>query len=125
MRESLSLKCIQHSDCPCYCLIYFCLHNPQLLIGRNQPGIVVLCTAHDAHYDCNGRHDAEILRQAQSLLAVWRPMPSMNPLYLGALKAFAVKMFLPLFTVNAVIFLILFGSRIIPDVLIVFLPAWC
>ncbi|WP_235613234.1 hypothetical protein [Paenibacillus sp. LC231] len=49
------------------------------------------------------------------------PMPSMNPLYLGALKAFAVKMFLPLFTVNAVIFLILFGSRIIPDVLIVFL----
>ena len=45
----------------------------------------------------------------------------MNPLYLGALKAFAVKMFLPLFTVNAVIFLILFGSRIIPDVLIVFL----
>lgn len=49
------------------------------------------------------------------------PMPSMNPLYQGALKAFAVKMFLPLFTVNAVIFLILFGSRIIPDVLIVFL----
>lgn len=49
------------------------------------------------------------------------PMPSMNPLYQGALKAFAVKMFLPLFTVNAVIFLTLFGTRIIPDVLIVFL----
>lgn len=49
------------------------------------------------------------------------PLPSMSPLYQGALKAFAIKMFLPLFTVNAIVFLIIFGIRILPDVLIILL----
>ncbi|OMF76082.1 hypothetical protein [Paenibacillus glucanolyticus] len=49
------------------------------------------------------------------------PMPSMTPLYQGALKAFAIKIFLPLFAVNAVVFVIIFGMRILPDILIVLL----
>lgn len=49
------------------------------------------------------------------------PMPNMSPLYQGALKAFAIKMFLPLFAVNAIVFLVIFGIRILPDVLIILL----
>lgn len=52
------------------------------------------------------------------------PMPNMNPLYQGALKAFAVKMFVPLFAVNAVVFLIIYGMRILPDILIILLTGF-
>ncbi|GAB6929678.1 hypothetical protein JCM10914A_36610 [Paenibacillus sp. JCM 10914] len=49
------------------------------------------------------------------------PMQSLAPLYYGALKAFAVKMFLPLFTVQMVVFLVLFGLRVLPDLFVMLL----
>ncbi|OOC60606.1 hypothetical protein [Paenibacillus ihbetae] len=49
------------------------------------------------------------------------PLSSLGPLYRGTLKAYAVKMFLPLFAVNAAIFLSLFGVRIVWDLVIILL----
>jgi len=49
------------------------------------------------------------------------PLTSMAPLFRGALKAFAVKMFVPLFSINAIVFLLVFGIRILPDILIILL----
>lgn len=49
------------------------------------------------------------------------PLSSLGPLYRGTLKAYAVKMFLPLFAVNAAIFLSLFGMRIVWDLVIILL----
>ncbi|MUG64725.1 hypothetical protein GNP94_01755 [Paenibacillus campinasensis] len=45
------------------------------------------------------------------------PFSNLDPLYKGALKAFVVKIYLPLYFVNATVFAFIFGSRIIPDLL--------
>lgn len=51
------------------------------------------------------------------------PLSNLDPLYKGALKAFAVKMFLPMYILNAGIFAYIFGIRIMPDLLIMLLTS--
>lgn len=49
------------------------------------------------------------------------PLTSMAPLFRGALKAFAIKRFVPLFSINAIVFLFIFGIRILPDIMVILL----
>lgn len=49
------------------------------------------------------------------------PIKETAPIFHGTLKAFLVKLFLPLYLLEAFIFIAIYGSRIIPDLLIVFI----
>lgn len=51
------------------------------------------------------------------------PLKDLGPLYSGTLKAFLVKLYLPIFLLLSIIFSFLFGIRILPDLLIVFLSS--
>ncbi|TMU84840.1 hypothetical protein FGG79_13065 [Bacillus sp. BHET2] len=51
------------------------------------------------------------------------PVISMASVYKGTLKAFLVKLFLPLYTLLSIVFIFLFGYRIIPEVIIAFVSA--
>lgn len=48
------------------------------------------------------------------------PMQNMGAIYSATLKAFIVKLFLPSYSVISIIFTFIFGVRILPDLLVVF-----
>jgi hypothetical protein len=52
------------------------------------------------------------------------PLTSAAPLYKGTLKAVLVKLFLPVFVVVAVAFTLLYGVRIVPDLIAVLLASY-
>ncbi|MNB99008.1 hypothetical protein D3C75_462730 [compost metagenome] len=68
----------------------------------------------------------QMLRYSTSYKAAWIykaiPLPGMSPVYSGMLKAVILRLLLPLFIIESVIFLWLFGSRLFPHLLAV-LPA--
>ncbi|WP_440960973.1 hypothetical protein ACN6KS_28740 [Paenibacillus nitricinens] len=47
------------------------------------------------------------------------PLPNTAPIYRGMLKAAIVRLLLPLFAIEAIVYLWLFGLRIIPDLVVV------
>ncbi|GGE44773.1 hypothetical protein GCM10011391_24480 [Pullulanibacillus camelliae] len=51
------------------------------------------------------------------------PIEEHGDIYKGAIKAFVYKLFVPLFLILAVVFIVLFGFRIVPDLIITFLNA--
>lgn len=51
------------------------------------------------------------------------PLKNLGPLYSGTVKAFLVKLYLPIFVLLSILFTIIFGLRIIPDLLIVLLSS--
>ncbi len=51
------------------------------------------------------------------------PVSSRASIYKGTLKAFLMKLFLPLYALISIVFIFLFGYRIIPEVFIVFVSA--
>jgi ABC-2 type transport system permease protein len=51
------------------------------------------------------------------------PVRSTASIYKGTLKAFLMKLFLPLYALISIVFIFLFGYRIIPEVIIVFVSA--
>ncbi|MGG1632074.1 hypothetical protein [Rossellomorea sp. NRS-1567] len=51
------------------------------------------------------------------------PVSSRASIYKGTLKAFLMKLFLPLYGLISIVFIILFGYRVIPEIVIVFISA--
>jgi len=51
------------------------------------------------------------------------PVSSRSSIYKGTLKAFLMKLFLPLYALISIVFIILFGYRVIPEIAIVFISA--
>ncbi|MCA1059846.1 hypothetical protein LCL96_12995 [Rossellomorea aquimaris] len=51
------------------------------------------------------------------------PVKSRASIYKGTLKAFLVKLFLPLYALLSMVFIYLFGIRIIPEIIVVFISA--
>lgn len=51
------------------------------------------------------------------------PVSSRASIYKGTLKAFLMKLFLPLYALISIVFIILFGYRVIPEIVIVFISA--
>jgi ABC-2 type transport system permease protein len=51
------------------------------------------------------------------------PIKELLPVFSGTMKAFIVKLYLPLFLLLSAIFVGIFGARILPDLMIVFLNA--
>ncbi|WRP06977.1 hypothetical protein U9J35_02060 [Rossellomorea aquimaris] len=51
------------------------------------------------------------------------PVYSRASIYKGTLKAFLMKLFLPLYALISIVFIILFGYRVIPEIVIVFISA--
>ncbi|MGM0866178.1 MAG: hypothetical protein ACQEWF_16020 [Bacillota bacterium] len=51
------------------------------------------------------------------------PVSSRSSIYKGTLKAFLMKLFLPLYALISIVFIILFGYRVIPEIVIVFISA--
>jgi len=52
------------------------------------------------------------------------PISDFSMYYKGALKALIIKLYLPIYFLISIVFLILFGMRIIPDLLVVFISAF-
>jgi ABC-2 type transport system permease protein len=48
------------------------------------------------------------------------PLKSLAPLYSAALKVFIVNLYLPIYLILSVIFIVIFGFKIVPDLLVVF-----
>ncbi|MFY3792280.1 hypothetical protein ACOQFO_11460 [Ureibacillus sp. MALMAid1270] len=51
------------------------------------------------------------------------PLKQLKPMYSGTIKAFILKLFLPVYVILSIAFIVLFGVRIVPDLIIVFLSA--
>ncbi len=49
------------------------------------------------------------------------PIEHHSAIYSGTLKAFLIKLYLPLYTLLSIVFIFLFSARIIPDLLVVFM----
>ncbi|GGN93774.1 hypothetical protein [Saccharibacillus kuerlensis] len=47
------------------------------------------------------------------------PLTNVDVIYRGTLKALLVRLFLPLFLVESILFVLLFGMRIVPDLLVI------
>ncbi|MEC0209829.1 hypothetical protein P4H70_12895 [Paenibacillus ehimensis] len=47
------------------------------------------------------------------------PLPSPAPIFRGTIKAFLVRLFMPVYLLESVIFIALFGTRIVPDLIVV------
>lgn len=47
------------------------------------------------------------------------PLPSPAPIFRGTIKAFLVRLFMPVYLLESVIFIALFGARIVPDLIVV------
>lgn len=64
-------------------------------------------------------------RYSISYKAAWiynaMPLSSLKPVFRGTMKAYIIRIFLPVYIITAVIFGILFGTRIIPDLFVVFI----
>lgn len=51
------------------------------------------------------------------------PLEHLSPLFKGTLKAFLVRLYLPLYLVLSILFVAIFGVRVIPDLILAFLVA--
>lgn len=51
------------------------------------------------------------------------PMNELKPVFSGTIKAFIFKLYLPVYLILSVLFIVLFGVRILPDLVVVFLNA--
>ncbi|MGG3916421.1 hypothetical protein [Rossellomorea vietnamensis] len=51
------------------------------------------------------------------------PVSGRAAIYKGTLKAFLMKLFFPLYAIISIVFIILFGYRVIPEIIIVFISA--
>ncbi|MBS4174934.1 hypothetical protein [Bacillus sp. FJAT-49736] len=51
------------------------------------------------------------------------PLSSLSPLLKGTLKAFLARLYLPLYLVLCILFIVVFGARVIPDLILAFLIA--
>lgn len=49
------------------------------------------------------------------------PMRDTTPMYRGTLKACLVRLLLPIFMLQSIIFIVIFGIRILPDLLVIFI----
>jgi ABC-2 type transport system permease protein len=49
------------------------------------------------------------------------PFQNAKPIFRGTIKAFIVRLFIPVFIIESILFMLLFGIRIFPDLIIVFL----
>jgi hypothetical protein len=65
----------------------------------------------------------QMLRYSTSYKGAWIyrliPLPDSTPIYRGMLKAALLRLVLPLFAVDAVLFILLFGVHIVPDLVVV------
>lgn len=65
-----------------------------------------------------------MMRYSESYKAAWiykaSPIENFKPIFQGTIKAFIIRIFMPVFTIEAVIFASMYGTRIIPDLMIVF-----
>ncbi|WP_223067311.1 hypothetical protein [Paenibacillus caui] len=82
-----------------YLFIYFC--------GLLVPSVVIML-------GFSGQHKGAWIFRAI-------PIQDMNAVYKGTLKAFLVRLLVPLFLIEAIIFTAIFGLRIIPDLIAVLL----
>ncbi len=66
-----------------------------------------------------------MMRYSESFKAAWiykaMPIGPMKPVFQGSIKAFFIKIYLPVYIVEAIIFGVIYGTRIIPDLFVVFL----
>ncbi|MDV3427171.1 MAG: hypothetical protein LIR50_08315, partial [Bacillota bacterium] len=66
-----------------------------------------------------------MLRYSEGYKGAWiykaLPINNAAPVFKGTIKAFIVKLFLPVFLFQSIIFTAVFGIRIVPDLLLVFL----
>ncbi|MCM3090943.1 MULTISPECIES: hypothetical protein [unclassified Cytobacillus] len=51
------------------------------------------------------------------------PLKQLNPVFSGTIKAFIFKLYLPVYLLLSVLFLFLFGARILPDLIALFISA--
>ncbi len=51
------------------------------------------------------------------------PINELHPIFSGTMKAFLVKLYLPVYLLLSIVFIYLFGIRILPDVILVFINA--
>ena len=51
------------------------------------------------------------------------PLNKLAPMFSGTIKSFIVNLYLPIYLVLSIVFVVLFGARILPDLIVVFLHA--
>ena len=51
------------------------------------------------------------------------PIKDFKQVFHGTMKAFMVRLFVPLYVLEAIIFILIYGARIIPDILVVFMAS--
>jgi ABC-2 type transport system permease protein len=51
------------------------------------------------------------------------PIDQLGPMFSGTIKAFIVKLYLPIFLILSVLFVLLFGAGVVPDLAVVFINA--
>jgi ABC-2 type transport system permease protein len=51
------------------------------------------------------------------------PMKQLKPMFSGTIKAFIINLYLPVYLLLSVLFIVLFGWRVLPDLIVVFLTA--
>lgn len=99
MTQSSSLQTIAKGRT--YLFIYFC--------GLMLPTLIMII-------GCSESYKAAWIYKAM-------PISDLKPVFHGTLKAFTVRLFLPLYIIEAIIFIVIYGIRIIPDIIIVFITA--
>ncbi|MCK6206586.1 hypothetical protein KZX50_14150 [Bacillus infantis] len=51
------------------------------------------------------------------------PLDQLGPMFSGTIKAFILKLYLPIYSILSVLFVLLFGARVVPDLVVVFINA--
>lgn len=94
-----SINMAEISQSKSYLFIYFC--------GMMLPTVIIM------------------LRYSESYKGAWiyKALPIKNPAHVfkGTIKAFITKLFFPVFLFQSIIFTAVFGTRIVPDLLLIFL----
>ncbi|MHB8129469.1 MAG: hypothetical protein ACYDEX_10760 [Mobilitalea sp.] len=66
-----------------------------------------------------------MLRYSENYKGAWiykaLPIKNFAPIFKGTTKAFIIRLFTPIFLLEAIIFIAIYGTRIIPDLLIIFI----
>ena len=69
-----------------------------------------------------------MLGHASNYKAAWIyqifPIKDLGSLQKGSLKAFLIKLFIPVYLVLSVVFCFIYGTRIVPDLLVVLVTSW-
>lgn len=65
-----------------------------------------------------------MMRYSESYKAAWiykaLPISDRKPIYKGTMKALITRLFLPLYIIEAIVFAVIYGVRIVPDLMVVF-----